>query len=514
MKITLLIEPNRLKVVAFALTVAFVLLPCLTCPQKAEAQGAGTTGADGAHAGRDAVFVVTQQTQPASTAPSQTDRVGANDGQNGNMNIANAIAHDARLAVAISDIKTAWNRQDIHPLLRHVHRDKPVAIYLKGKLYYSLDGDNYLSVTRDSFTAAKTVSFSLDKIQPQDRGGYTLSGHYAYTDRGGKLHTMQISFTLEKTDDDYYLIRVDTTPEKLSVPGPTAVPTPQPVDPTLAARPTLPTPVIRQEVASKPPLPVSQQPASIPPSSSQLPVAQHRSLSPPGVHAYLYDYSAVRYPLTGSEWAAYFPSHSVHYPHYYLHFFSGITAPSVYYYYDGALPPYIGSVSVIAEAPRSTLVSYPLYTSDGSYQGDLDGDSNGRNGNANIADAARRDSLLANAILDIETAWNRQDIRFLARHVYRDTPVAVHMKGKFLYSLDGGDYLRITRDAVAATKTISFALDKVRQKARGIYTVSGRHSYTDKDGASRTVLVSYVLERVEDDYYLTQVGTAPTKLER
>jgi hypothetical protein len=43
--------------------------------------------------------------------------------------------------------------------------------------------------------------------------------------------------------------------------------------------------------------------------------------------------------------------------------------------------------------------------------------------------------------------------------------------------------------------------------------VSGRHVYQDKDGKNHAVVVSYVLEKIDDEYYITQIGTAPEKLE-
>ena len=92
-------------------------------------------------------------------------------------------------------------------------------------------------------------------------------------------------------------------------------------------------------------------------------------------------------------------------------------------------------------------------------------------------------------------------------------PVAIYLRGEYQYSLKGGDYLSMTRDAFESTKTVSFALDKVQHKGEGIYTVSGRHVYADRTGANHAVLVSYVLEKFEGEYYLAQVGTAPEKLE-
>ena len=41
--------------------------------------------------------------------------------------------------------------------------------------------------------------------------------------------------------------------------------------------------------------------------------------------------------------------------------------------------------------------------------------------------------------------------------------------------------------------------------------VTGRHGYIDKSGNQRTVFLSYLLEKTDNTYYITQVGTAPDR---
>jgi hypothetical protein len=241
-----------------------------------------------------------------------------------------------------------------------------------------------------------------------------------------------------------------------------------------------------------------------------------------GILAYRYNDNARLYPLTGAGWEIYFPYRSVYYPNYALGYTSGATVLGLYYYY-ATFPPYIGRASVVVQPPQVAYIPVPLYTSNGLYQGDRGNDTNtyslnrsqadAQDGNTDMASIAEQDPLLDRAISDLNTIWNTQDIHFLARHVRQGATVAVYLQGEYFYSLTGGDYLNMTRDALYATRTVSFTLDKVQRKGPTIYTVSGRHIYTDREGASHTVLVSYVLAKVEDDYYLSQVGTTPEKLE-
>jgi hypothetical protein len=250
-----------------------------------------------------------------------------------------------------------------------------------------------------------------------------------------------------------------------------------------------------------------------------------RSLAASGISTSPYNYGVPPHKLSGVGWAPYFPSRSVYYPHYYLNYTRGITVPSVYYYY-GTFPAFIGAGNIISQPPPVAYVPYPTYTPDGLYQGNpgIPGDgtepsplypqqNGGRRGGSSAPGVAEQDSALSAAILDITAAWNNADIRSLALHVRQDAPIAVYLRGKYYYSLSGENYLNMTRDAFSSTQTVSFTLDSVQRKGYGIYTVSGHHVYTDRAGKDHTVLVSYVLQKVEGDYYLSQVGSTPEKLE-
>ena len=117
------------------------------------------------------------------------------------------------------------------------------------------------------------------------------------------------------------------------------------------------------------------------------------------------------------------------------------------------------------------------------------------------------------AVENITEAWTSQDIQLIARHTRKDQTIAVYLKGKYQYSIDTGDYLDMTRDAFRANKTLRFKLDRVEKKQRDVYVVTGRHTYKNRDSDEKVVLVNYVLEKIDDEYVITQVGSAPEKLE-
>ena len=217
-----------------------------------------------------------------------------------------------------------------------------------------------------------------------------------------------------------------------------------------------------------------------------------------------------------------------YYPYYSPFFSFGYSALSPYAFYYGSFPSFITLGSVYSAPPEYVYVPYPVYQN-GSYQGERSDDvdsyylnrSNrvddqyrvGENGRSLPAPVPARDAALEATLSDIRDAWKTGKIDPLAKHVRRDAKVAVYLRGKYQYSLDAGDYLDMTRDALSATKTVRFELDAPQRKENGVYTVTGRHIYRDKDGNERTVHVTYVLEKADTDYVLTQVGSAPDKLD-
>ena len=79
--------------------------------------------------------------------------------------------------------------------------------------------------------------------------------------------------------------------------------------------------------------------------------------------------------------------------------------------------------------------------------------------------------------------------------------------------MNANDYLDLTRDALSSMKTLQFDLTLLHKRAEGVFVVSGKHVYWGQNGQPRTVYVSYVLESLRDQWTLTQVGTAPDRVQ-
>lgn len=241
-----------------------------------------------------------------------------------------------------------------------------------------------------------------------------------------------------------------------------------------------------------------------------------------------------------SSWGEYFfPGGIAYFPYYYPQRVYGVTYPSPYAFYVDLFPSYISLSVGYYSPPQYVFVPVPLYTNTGLYRGwrqddvddyylnreadrlrereqELDArerELNERERKAREDREVRKDRDLTIAADDIARAWQDKDIQLLAKHTRRDVRIAVYLRGKYQYSLDTTDYLDMTRDAFRSGKTLTFKLDKTERKQKDIYLLTGRHTFRNKDGEDRTIFLSYVVEKMDNDYIITQVGTAPEVLE-
>ena len=223
-------------------------------------------------------------------------------------------------------------------------------------------------------------------------------------------------------------------------------------------------------------------------------------------------------------WAgAYFPDSCAWYGFYSPQYVQGVTIISPYISYFGACPPYIAGVAYYTP-PAYTYIPEPAY-SDGNFAGwheTQDAASPVPQASPapsyGVGDTAAPvqsgDPALTSAVDDIAAAWTSRNIDLLQRHLPESARIAVVLNGKYQYSLNPGDYADLTRDTFRTTHTVRFSLDTVTRKGAAIYSVSGRHVYTNARGEEHTVYVSYVLEKKVGVYVITQVSSAPEKQAR
>lgn len=191
---------------------------------------------------------------------------------------------------------------------------------------------------------------------------------------------------------------------------------------------------------------------------------------------------------------------------------------SPYYFCDdlsGA--KYVSGGTVIVSKPKRLYTPTPVYR-DGNLlewrnlgADDYFADTNVEGKEYLGKEAAADDAALEKAIADIRQSWIDGDVAPLAAHVNKDTKIAIVLDGKYVYSLESGDFLGVTQAAFESTPRPGFVVDHLHRRDDGVYALTGRHLFTDNSGKERTVYFTYVLAKERSDYTITQVASAPDR---
>ena len=209
----------------------------------------------------------------------------------------------------------------------------------------------------------------------------------------------------------------------------------------------------------------------------------------------------------------YFRTGECHFPYYWPTYQQTVVYFSPYSVYYGVCPPYLLRRYTYYRRPTVIYIEVPIYRDRvfvgfDSYRDDYYlSDRVYRLHDGDLPQAVR------DAFADIEEAFRYSDIDLLARYADPSTRIAVFRNGEYEYSLHANDYLDMTRDAMREWDTLSFDLYRVRRRSDGVYVASGRHDYRDREGRRRTVYVSFAVERLFGRWVLTQVGTAPDRIQ-
>ena len=182
---------------------------------------------------------------------------------------------------------------------------------------------------------------------------------------------------------------------------------------------------------------------------------------------------------------------------------------SPYGYYFGVCAPYISRDRCFDRRPPFFYIELPIYN--GAI---FQGYRNSQDYNyLPDSDLGQREPGLVNAIEEVEEAFRGANIDSMVALIDPDSDISIFLNGKYQYSMAANDYIDLTRDAIDSTRTVSFDLTSLHKRANGIYVAAGQHVYVDQSGRNRTVYVSFVLEDVDGQWTLTQVGTTPDQLQ-
>jgi len=213
----------------------------------------------------------------------------------------------------------------------------------------------------------------------------------------------------------------------------------------------------------------------------------------------------------GSGWQhEYFPHGYVHFPFYRQRYIAGACYYSPFSFYFGLCVPCIDISVCEVFPPQVNFIDVPAYSGNQciGYQG-LD------NGNLiNDPNLDQNEPGLNNALDELVETFQGGNIDGLVSLINPNMQVAIFMHGKYRYSLHANDYIDMTRDTIQSIQTVQFTLDYLHQRSPTVFCVSGQHTYNDKDGNSRSVYVSFVLQDIGGLWTLTQVGTSPDIMQK
>ena len=215
--------------------------------------------------------------------------------------------------------------------------------------------------------------------------------------------------------------------------------------------------------------------------------------------------------ITNPRIRTYFSTGFCYFPYYYHTYNPSLVYWSPYSYYYGSCPPYFYRHRAFYRPPSLIYIEVPVYV--GNDCRGYDSDLNDYYLNRSQYDLDTRDRELRQATDALREAFRYSSIEPLADITDPGVRISIFRRGKYEYTIEANDFLDMTRDAMRATDTISFDLYRFKQRSSGVVVVSGKHVYRNGDGERRTVYVSYVLERLNGRWILTQVGTAPDRIE-
>lgn len=114
---------------------------------------------------------------------------------------------------------------------------------------------------------------------------------------------------------------------------------------------------------------------------------------------------------------------------------------------------------------------------------------------------------LSDALDDIRKAWLNGDAARLQARVAPDTGVRVSSNGQYRYTMTGAEFSTMLRSAMKRIDTVAFELDRPKSTERGRVTVTGKHTYLDRDKRRQTVSISYTLEQINGRWLITGAGS-------
>lgn len=204
----------------------------------------------------------------------------------------------------------------------------------------------------------------------------------------------------------------------------------------------------------------------------------------------------------------YFPGGYCHFPYYASGFGLGAYI-SPFGCFFGVCCPFISASCCLDFPPPVAYIDVPVYN--GPVCEGFESEPG-----ANLLDSPDLDVTepgLVNAMDELTEAFQNGNIDALATLVSPSVDVAIYEQGQYKYSLSADNYMNLARDAIQNTHTVSFDITDLQQRSPNVFVVSGKQTYTDRNGNTRSVYFSDALQDYYGHWTLCQVGTAPDRIQ-
>jgi len=119
------------------------------------------------------------------------------------------------LDIALSDIRSAWIRNDADLLLKHVKRDSQIDVMLEGDYAYTVPAEDYMDMTRDAITGTETTGFEYDAIRSRGNDRVIAYATHTYIGSSGSVRRVYVSYLLERNGSRYYIVEVGSSSNSL-----------------------------------------------------------------------------------------------------------------------------------------------------------------------------------------------------------------------------------------------------------------------------------------------------------
>jgi len=127
---------------------------------------------------------------------------------------ASPLEKDPALKEAVRDIETAFRSGNISLLERHVRPTDVLTLQSKGRSRKPLAGAAYLEMTAAALKDMRTVSYTLDKVEPASGGAWMVYGRHVIRAEDGTEKAFVVGFVLKKRGEDWMIAEVSAEPAR------------------------------------------------------------------------------------------------------------------------------------------------------------------------------------------------------------------------------------------------------------------------------------------------------------